>query len=53
MAQDHVICPKCHLPIREGQLSITHLGKTYHRNCAPPPETAGEKDNPYEKQFGI
>jgi hypothetical protein len=53
MAQEHAVCPKCHLAVREGQLSITHQGKTYHRDCAPRPESAGEKDNPYESVIGI
>jgi hypothetical protein len=43
----HPICPECHLPIKDGQVSITHEGKTYHAGCAPKPEVAGDKDNPY------
>ncbi|MGH9417587.1 MAG: hypothetical protein ACRD01_13270 [Terriglobales bacterium] len=47
------LCPKCHLPIRDDQRSITHLGKTYHSGCAPAPESAGDKDEPYPDRIGI
>ncbi|HXE31512.1 MAG TPA: hypothetical protein VN515_06905 [Terriglobales bacterium] len=43
----HPLCPKCHLPIKEDEISISHQGKTYHRRCAPAPASAGDKDDPY------
>ncbi|MGH9486872.1 MAG: hypothetical protein ACRD04_04695 [Terriglobales bacterium] len=53
MNEARPICPKCHLPIREGQSWITHGGKTYHHDCAPAPASAGEKDEVYEGPFEI
>ena len=41
----HPICPTCHLSIRDGESSIMHEGRSYHRRCAPKPEIAGDKDN--------
>jgi len=41
------ICPKCHLPIRDGQNAISYEGAFYHLDCAPAPGSKGNKDNPY------
>ena len=40
------ICAKCHLPVREGEPESFHQGKTYHRDCAPAPGSAGDKNDP-------
>jgi hypothetical protein len=54
MAEPHLVCPRCHLPILDGQRWIAHEGKTYHADCAPAPgATAERRDDPYPKQFGI
>ena len=42
------MCHKCQLPIREGEFSVIHEGRTYHRGCAPSPSSAGDKDDPYQ-----
>ena len=47
------ICAKCHLPIREGEFSINHQGKSYHKGCAPSPASASDKDNPYAQTTPI
>ncbi|HVB40696.1 MAG TPA: hypothetical protein VNE83_07320 [Terriglobales bacterium] len=49
----HATCPKCHLPIREGEPEVFHQGKTYHRACAPAPASAGDKDDPYRDSTPI
>ena len=41
------VCPKCHLPIRDGQHAVSYEGAFYHRDCAPAPGSKSEKDNPY------
>jgi hypothetical protein len=54
MAESHVVCPRCHLPILKGQYWIAHEGKTYHTDCAPAPGAAAEKrDDPYPKLITI
>jgi hypothetical protein len=52
-AASHPPCPKCHLPMREGQPSIFHEGHTFHENCAPKPEIAGDKDVIYPSLISI
>jgi hypothetical protein len=47
------ICPKCHLPIREGEAKVFYEGKSYHRHCAPPAGSAGDPDDPYSDSTPI
>jgi len=49
----HSTCPKCHLPVKDGESWIQHEGHSYHSRCAPEADIAGKKDNPYPDRIAI